>query len=200
MLGLPGLGSVGMLFGLDFMLTKHLSAPIPATVLADAVGQRGETEFLVTQLSTVLQELKSTFGSDLEQMFLGPPTIKAAAESLEQRFKRLSARNFTHRLLLVVSSGISVDGDPRPIFRAIRDSGVTVLTCFVSDQQSGFSRLFYDDVDPEWSEGERLLWDISSRLSDIPCELTRALGPASASVALFTRTSVNAAASHLIGL
>jgi hypothetical protein len=126
--------------------------------------------------------------------------IAAAANVTPEIVHNLQAAISAAKVLVVISPGISADGDPRPTFRTIRESGVIVVTCFVGQHELNCTRILYEDRDSSWSDGEKLLWDISSRLGDVPCELARAVGPASTSVALFTRTSARAAVEHYFQL
>jgi hypothetical protein len=156
-------------------------------------------------LSSFVSKEMSTFGLEelsrcvLEKIFFGPCALTAVAKRICDRFDCLSTRDFDQKVLVVVCGGTSSDGDPRATFRKIRESGVIVATCFISRDDSQCTRVLYSDgPDSSWSEGERLLWDISSRVSDLPGELARAVGPGGSSVALFTRASARVVAKHVL--
>ena len=62
------------------------------------------------------------------------------------------------KILFIVSDRLSTDGDPRPIAQKLRESGVTIVTCFLTSDNIHESRRLFDEVDPSWKDGRSVLF------------------------------------------
>lgn len=186
-LGLGALATVAFITGVALAKTDKSNAAESLFRKAREIGDSSTTAAHLTELfKTPMEEVYLSLFSDF---FNAPPRMNDAACAILERFRRQTSSRFRHKVLIVISSGKSSDGDPRSTFRSIRETGVIVLTCFVSRAKLSSSKLLYDAKDSSWSEEEQLLWDIASRLSDLPGPLPKAIGPRSNEVALFTRIS-----------
>ena len=102
----------------------------------------------------------------LEHVIFGLTPMTGAAAEIRDRFNRIGAGNYDQRTLLVVSDGDPTDGDPRGAFSAIRDAGVNVVACFVTDADIADPRVLLGAPLSSWPDGARLMWDIASRLDE----------------------------------
>lgn len=92
------------------------------------------------------------------------------------RFADLSWSNFHNReyarpadTLFVVSDGQSTDGDPASNFTALRDAGVTVVCCYVADQDHTPDPRHLLTVAPaSWDAATRTMFDGASIVPDGP--------------------------------
>ena len=77
------------------------------------------------------------------------------------------------KVLFILSDGSSGDGDPLPIARELRQSNVTIITCFLtSNPITQIKRLLYAK-DPEWKDpGVLKLFDMSSILNNTEIPVT----------------------------
>jgi|SRR5581483_8314318 len=89
-----------------------------------------------------------------------------AAKEIRDRFERTGASGYAQRTLLIVSDGEPTDGDPREIFATIRKSGVTVIACFVTNEDIADPRTLVASSQSAWTDGARLMWDIASELDE----------------------------------
>jgi hypothetical protein len=184
-LGLPELGSIA---GIVTATSAKSYVTLVAEALVEKAQNIGDSSITVAQLAKSLEKSKRQIDPYAYRVFFNAPSrMKTAAYTILDRFKRLATSEFRRKVLIVVSTGIFQDDDPRPAFQSLREAGVIVLTCFISRDELSNPKPLYDAKDSSWSEGEQLLWDIASRLSDLPGALPAALGSQSLRVGLFTR-------------
>ena len=69
----------------------------------------------------------------IEQVVYGSTPLAAAAHEIRERFERADNNTYDHKVLLVISDGEPTDGDPREYIEKVRNSNVTVIACFVTD-------------------------------------------------------------------
>ena len=73
-------------------------------------------------------------------------------------------------ILLVVSDGLPTDGLPngadkvRAAADRLKQRGVTILSCFISDEDMTIPRTLYAEPSEDWSDGARLMFDCASVL------------------------------------
>lgn len=101
---------------------------------------------------------------ELESLIYGATPMTAAASQILQRFKREPPARAGHeqRALLVVSDGEPTDGDPRPVFAEIRELGIAVVSCFVTNADIADPRVLSNRAEEAWSAGARLMFEIAS--------------------------------------
>ena len=61
------------------------------------------------------------------------------------------------KILFVILDGLSTDGDPRPIAQELCESGMTIVTCFLTLDSIHESRCLFDEADPSWIDGKSVL-------------------------------------------
>jgi hypothetical protein len=142
--------------GLAELLLRKADSLGPATLslsqLAERLGANGRRARL----------------EDLEPLLFGATPFRAALERIRRRFESapiLGSRR-EHRVLLVISDGEPTDGDPLPLLDAIREGGVTVVSCFVTNQDIADPRVLYAHAVSGWPAGAKLLYDGASKLDE----------------------------------
>jgi hypothetical protein len=105
---------------------------------------------------------------EIEALIYGATPMTAAAVGIASRFKRmvLGQNGSEQRFLFVVSDGEPTDGDPRPAFADIRNGGVEIVSCFVTGADIADPRILWAKPQVGWSEGARLMFDISTPIDD----------------------------------
>ena len=70
----------------------------------------------------------------------------------------------TQKVLFLLSDGMSTDGLPGPIAEQLVDSGVTIVTCFLTSTHIDNPRRLLYEADSEWGseDGRRVLFKMSS--------------------------------------
>jgi hypothetical protein len=102
----------------------------------------------------------------IEQVVYGSTPLAAAAHETRERFERAERDMYDQRALLVISDGEPTDGDPRGDMEKIRDSGVTVIACFVTDDDVTEPKKLVGLPQGSWTNGTRLMWDITSEIDE----------------------------------
>jgi hypothetical protein len=87
---------------------------------------------------------------------------------LASRFNRIARMPNIgeERFLFVISDGEPTDGDPRSAFSEIRNAGVSIISCFVTDADIADPRVLWAKPQSGWSEGARLMFDIAAPLDE----------------------------------
>lgn len=138
---------------------------------ATAVGDATMSAKDLAELSTGDSDLSA---DDVEPLIYGNTPMRQAAEEIAARFKRTGADANEKRILLVISDGEPTDGDPSKTFGAIEQTGVTIVSCFVTDGDIAEPRTLVAAQQPGWTDGAKLMFRIASRLDDTD-PLARAL-------------------------
>lgn len=157
--------------GLVDSVTRVATSSIRDKILGEVAQLVVREAVNIGDTTLTLQEVASIFGesstspgaSMLEQVIFGTTPMAEAAKRVKDRFHTQS--DYDQQILLVVSDG-KPDADPLPIFQAVRESGVNIVTCFVTDQDVAEARLLVGEPRPLWSEGARLMWEIASPLDE----------------------------------
>ena len=104
-------------------------------------------------------------------IFGGTPMVKALTHAKEI----FDVAKEDQKILFILSDGHSGDGDPFPITKELRKSGVTIIGCFLTSNHIDHpkSLLYTEDPEwekPEWDKGVKKLFDMSSSRhnTDIP--------------------------------
>jgi hypothetical protein len=107
--------------------------------------------------------------AEAEPLIFGNTPMLAVMIEVRDRFarelRRLSSTP-VHPLLLLVSDGEPTDGDPEPIAAEIRDMGVTIVSCYLTNFDLASPRRLRAAPDPDWPEGAARLFRMASPLAD----------------------------------
>lgn len=103
-----------------------------------------------------------------EQLIFGNTPMKKALMKVADRFKKeLSIRDKdTVSTLFILSDGLPHDGDPLPIVQKLKSSGITVISCFITDQDIADPRVLYSKPEPYWDNGAKLMFEMASTMED----------------------------------
>ncbi len=139
-----------------------------ADLLQRKAEEIGDSTLIADELVQVWEDGGGATLDDIEPLIYGMTPMTAAAAEIEARFKRTDAIRDVdqQRVLLVVSDGEPNDGDPRPKFEAMRESGIAVISCFVTDDDVVDPRVLVGMPQPTWSSGARLMFEIASPVEE----------------------------------
>jgi hypothetical protein len=145
---------------------ERIVGEIAGQVLKSA-EQLGDSTLSAAELADLFQPTSADFDAKtLEHVVFGLTPMTKAAEEIRARFQRLRSSEYGQRTLLVISDGEPTDGNPQNVFNEIRESGVDVVTCFVTDVDIADPRTLVGVPQPSWSSGARLMWEIASELDE----------------------------------
>lgn len=124
-------------------------------------------------------------------MYGGTPMRKALQLSLDVFRKHTSPER---QVLLLVSDGLSTDGDPQSFADQLKREKVTMATVYLTEAREAPPRELYDRADGSWGEGPRKLFAMAGRIAGAthPIPVFASMGwkvPSSGECALFAVVS-----------
>src|SRR5258708_30546009 len=81
--------------------------------------------------------------NNVKELIFGNPPVKEVLTAITNRFAReLRKRGKdTQSILFLVSDGKFTDVDPRPLVEKLRKMGVTIISCFIHDEDTANPRV-----------------------------------------------------------
>jgi hypothetical protein len=139
--------------------------------VADRVASRlrtlGDTTLSIKEVADLWNQSGHAFEEAQELIFGATPMCGALLE-IEGRFERELKRRPLETLasLFLLSDGEPTDGSPKAMLEKIRDLGVRVVSCFVTDHDVATPRTLYGQPLADWPLGARLMFDAASQLPE----------------------------------
>lgn len=113
--------------------------------------------------------------ADAEPLIYGDTPMRTALTAVRDRFAREFEKvSDVNALLLLVSDGDPTDGDPEPVAAQIRDMGVTIVSCYLTNFDLASPKRMLNRESPDWPDGAARLFRMASRL-DVDSPLSRRL-------------------------
>ncbi len=137
-----------------------------AALLLQKASQIGDTTASPNELAELFGDTTAAKFADLESIIYGNTPMVAVASAVASRFDRETKPAGEHRMFLLISDGEPTDGDPLPVLRQIRESGVTVVTCYVTNHDVVTPRLLRGSPEPTWPKEAKLMFDAASPLEE----------------------------------
>jgi hypothetical protein len=108
--------------------------------------------------------------SNVKELIFGNTPVKEVLTAITNRFAReLRKRDTqTQSILFLVSDGKFTEVDPRPLAEKLRNMGVTIISCFINDEDTANPRVLLDAADPRWGPEATLMFELSSPMGDLP--------------------------------
>ncbi len=98
-------------------------------------------------------------------LFGSTPMCQALTTIRDRISAECNQRSFTFPvLLLIISDGLSDDGDPLPLIEELHTMNVMTLCCYLADRDVLAPRQLYDVEENSWSSGAKLLFRCASTL------------------------------------
>ncbi|MDG4791783.1 VWA domain-containing protein [Micromonospora sp. WMMD1102] len=131
--------------------------------LGAALDRAGDTTMRVEEVAALFGSRAATAGS-MEAFVYGSTPMCAAMSAVQQRFERELANrsDSVDPTLVIVSDGQPTDGDPRPTVESMRASGITVVSCYVTDHDVQEPRTLPAKPGRRWDPGARLMFECAS--------------------------------------
>jgi len=137
------------------------------------IGSQLETEISkrgnrVKSLKEVAQlfESKEDEIEELKPLIYGNTPMRSALQVIQQRFRiELANRpKDTISVLFILSDGEPTDGLPLPFANQLKSNGISIVSCFLTNQNLTAPRKLFDKVESGWSAGARLMFDMASKV------------------------------------
>lgn len=96
----------------------------------------------------------------IEPYIYGDTPMCKALTDAEAVFNKTSSTDT--KVLFILSDGIATDGDPRPIAKKLQDSGVNIVTCFLTSETLPNSKRLYAPTCKFDEPGRQTLFEMSS--------------------------------------
>lgn len=108
--------------------------------------------------------------SNVKELIFGNTPVKEVLTEITNRFAReLQKRDTqTQSILFLVSDGKFTEVDPRPLAEKLRKMGVTIISCFINDDDIANPRVLMNAADPRWGPEATLMFELSSPMGDLP--------------------------------
>ena len=133
--------------------------------LSNQIAEIGDVTMSIEELIDKISERQNDDNQEeIKYLIYGNTPMRKAFEIIEARFERErkllppAAAAF----LFILSDGEPTDGSPLVIASDLKKSGVTIISCFVTDEDVMRPRLLYREKESDWKEGAKLMFDISS--------------------------------------
>jgi hypothetical protein len=131
--------------------------------IEERLSRVGDTTISIGDLAGIWQESSGTFENAAELIFGNTP-MREAFELLSDRFERERQKLApdTPAVLFLLSDGEPTDGDPTPLASELKRSGVTIVSCFVTDEDVVSPRTLFAEARSAWKKEARLMFDLAS--------------------------------------
>lgn len=176
-----GLGDLARQFGFG-SLVREVESTVRATAEAEIrrkimleVKRRlerqlqsiGDTTLPVEEIARLWDSSEETL-TNAEELIYGNTPMRECLTEVAKRFEReLKSRDKdTVSVLFILSDGEPTDGDPLPALEVIKSLNVTIISCFVTDQDIANPRILFGQPEPQWNDGARLMFEMASKIED----------------------------------
>jgi len=136
--------------------------------LAPKLQAAGDTTLDINELAKLWNRDSSDWENASVLIFGNTPMKEALTRTLarfkSELLKRASLSPVA--VLALVSDGEPTDGDPIPLARAIRDIGVTIISCFITDRDLVNPRTLYGKSEPIWTPYAQTMFEMASEIPD----------------------------------
>lgn len=146
-------------------IRTRIASEIAALLLQNA-SRIGDTTVTPNELAELFDDTAAAKFTDLKPIIYGNTPMLGVATAVINRFEREAKRPDEQRMFLLVSDGAPTDGDPLPKLRQLREHGVTVVTCYVTNHDVVAPRLLRKSPEPTWPKEAKLMFDAASPLKE----------------------------------
>lgn len=139
-----------------------------AHLLRERASKIDDTLLTLDKFSQLFDEKEGTNLEDFESLIYGSTPLRATMAKIVSRFSIITTpKNVDDiRSLLVISDGQPTDGDPSPYFEKLKETGVLVISCYVTSKDIADPRILLGTADENWPSGAKLMFDVASQLDE----------------------------------
>jgi hypothetical protein len=134
----------------------------------DLLDIRGPSPVPIDELALRWGEYRDHVESMSREMFGDTPMAEAFSVARRRIHEELATGRYDDQpILFVLSDGEPTDASPAEVARAARelkDEGVVIVSCFVTDQDLTEPRLLYGEKSSTWPDGAQLMFECASAL------------------------------------
>ncbi len=107
--------------------------------------------------------------NNVKELIFGNTPVKEVLTAITNRFAREIRKRSkeTQSILFLVSDGKFTDVDPMPLVEKLRNMGVTIISCFINDEDTANPRVLLNTADPRWGPEATLMFELSSPMGDL---------------------------------
>jgi hypothetical protein len=129
--------------------------------------KRGETTLPLEDVADLFESSEGGV-DDVELLIYGMTPMRRALRAVLERFakERAVRPDDTVCILFILSDGQPNDGDPLPVARTLKDAGVHIVTCFVTDQDITRPHTLFTTPEHQWTEGARFMFEVASSIDN----------------------------------
>jgi len=127
----------------------------------------GDTTLPIHEVADISKDSEDAF-NNAEELIFGMTPMKQAFEMIVDRFKReLSKRpKETVPIMFIVSDGDPTDGDPTNHANELKNMGVTIVSCYVTDKDLVNPKILLSKEESGWDSGAKLMFNVASVMED----------------------------------
>ena len=131
------------------------------------IGNTGDTTLSIEEVARLWKDSENAF-ENAEELIFGNTPMREGLTEVAKRFEReLKTRDkYTAPILFILSDGEPTDGNPLPIIESLRSLGVIIISCFVTEQNIANPRVLFGQLEPQWNQGAKLMFEMSSTVQD----------------------------------
>jgi hypothetical protein len=152
----------GIKAGMMRRIVREMKAP-----LEDRLQLLGETTLSLEEVAQMWEEQGDVL-SGAKELIFGNTPAKEMLTAVIERFERemLTHDEDTHRVLFIVSDGQFTNIDVHPLAEKLHTTGVTVISCFLSEQDHANERELLMAPASHWGKDARLMFELASMLDE----------------------------------
>jgi hypothetical protein len=157
----------GFGFGNPLSIIFGRSGPAVRDLLDGA--RPGESTIGISELATKWNYFKSHVEGQAFHMFGATPMLEGF-QIVTRRFRdEQQRRKFAGPVLFILSDGEPTDATAEQVIavaHALKEDGVLIVSCFVTDRDITATRSLYGTPQPNWPAAATLMYEVSSRIPD----------------------------------
>ena len=125
--------------------------------------KRGNRLKPLEEVANILESKEDEI-ENLESLIYGNTPMRGTLQVIQERFKKelQDLPEDTTSILFIVSDGEPTDGDPLMYANQLKDSGINIVSCFLTNQNITDSRKLFNEVELQWSKGAQLMFNMAS--------------------------------------
>lgn len=135
--------------------------------IQERLAAAGDTTLTLDELAELWRRERGSL-DDADGILFGDTPMRRGLTELQQRFEREAAKHApdVQRVAFVLSDGESTDGDPREPVRLLKEQGVTIVSCFLTDADIADPRVLSGTRSPSWHRAVEVMFDIASEIDE----------------------------------
>ncbi len=170
-LGLGGLWAIGEDFfkrqAKDKIISRIIRDKRPQ--IEARLKRIGNTTLSFEEVAEIWESSQITL-NNVKELIFGNTPVKEVLTAITNRFvHELRKRSKeTQSILFLVSDGKFTNVDPLPLVEKLRKMGVTIISCFINDEDTANPRVLSNSADTRWGPETKLMFELSSTMGDLP--------------------------------